>query len=70
MEAFNRIVKNRDQEQMLREQFVKFHMKNGLYSLPLTQMDAVTMEAIDLWSTYGVNLLELAKMAYKYCHNL
>nr|KAJ0211518.1 hypothetical protein LSAT_V11C400195680 [Lactuca sativa] len=42
-----------DQEQMLREQFAKFHMKNGLYSLPLTQMDAVTMEAIDLWSTYG-----------------
>ncbi|XP_039063935.1 uncharacterized protein LOC120208863 [Hibiscus syriacus] len=47
MEAFSRIVENRDEERMLREQFATFHMKKGLYSLHATQLDAITMEAID-----------------------
>ncbi|KAE8720978.1 hypothetical protein F3Y22_tig00017792pilonHSYRG00049 [Hibiscus syriacus] len=49
MEAFSRIVENRDEERMLREQFATFHMKKGLYSLHATQLDAITMEAIDWW---------------------
>ncbi|KAL7595929.1 hypothetical protein Lser_V15G28975 [Lactuca serriola] len=65
MEAFNRISENRDEERLLREQFATFNMKKGLYSLSVAQMDAVTMEAIDWWSTYGVETPELADVAKK-----
>lgn len=46
-EAFNHIIENRDKEEMLWEQFATCHMKKGLYSLPPTQMDVVTIETID-----------------------
>ena len=65
MEAFSRIAENRDEERMLREQFASFHMKKGLYSLPGAQLDAVTMDAIDWWSTYGAETPELAEVAKK-----
>ncbi|KAL4577100.1 hypothetical protein LXL04_013203 [Taraxacum kok-saghyz] len=65
MEAFSRIAENRDEERMLREQFASFHMKKGLYSLPGAQLDAVTMDAIDWWSTYGAETPELAEVARK-----
>ncbi|KAE8681194.1 putative lipid-binding protein AIR1 [Hibiscus syriacus] len=61
MEAFSRIVENRDEERMLREQFATFHIKKGLYSLLAAQLNAVTMEAIDWWSTYGTETPELAE---------
>ena len=70
MEAINRIYENKDKERSLQEQFATFTMKKGIYSLPLTQMDAVTMEAIDRWSTYGAETPELADVAKKVCHNL
>ncbi|KAL4554105.1 hypothetical protein LXL04_039783 [Taraxacum kok-saghyz] len=62
---FIRIAENRDEERMLREQFASFHMKKGLYSLPGAQLDAVTMDAIDWWSTYGAETPELAEVARK-----
>ncbi|KAL4577035.1 hypothetical protein LXL04_013136 [Taraxacum kok-saghyz] len=65
MEAFSRIAENRDEERMLREQFASFHIKKGLYSLPGAQLDAVTMDAIDWWSTYGAETPELAEVARK-----
>ncbi|KAE8676161.1 Detected protein of unknown function [Hibiscus syriacus] len=65
MEAFSRIFENRDEERMLREQFATFHMKKSLYSLPAAQLDAVTMEAIDWWSTYGAQTPELVEVAKK-----
>nr|KAJ0190209.1 hypothetical protein LSAT_V11C800442570 [Lactuca sativa] len=65
MEEFNRISENRDEERLLREQFATFNMKKGLYSLPETQMDAFTMEAIDCWSTCGVETPELADVGKK-----
>nr|KAJ0202925.1 hypothetical protein LSAT_V11C500289390 [Lactuca sativa] len=55
---------NLDKE-VIQEQFATFNMKNGLYSIPATQMDAVTMESIDWWSTYGTETPELAEMAKK-----
>ncbi|XP_023767978.1 uncharacterized protein LOC111916547 [Lactuca sativa] len=64
MQAFTRIAENRDVERLLREQFATFHMKMGLYALPSAQIDVVTMETIDWWSTYGAdtpNLVVLAK---------
>nr|KAJ0218118.1 hypothetical protein LSAT_V11C300103780 [Lactuca sativa] len=65
MQAFNRIAENKDEERLLREQFATFHMKRGLYALPSAQMDAVTIEAIDWWSTYGAEAPDLAVLAKK-----
>ncbi|KAL4587556.1 hypothetical protein LXL04_000428 [Taraxacum kok-saghyz] len=65
MEAFGRISENEEEGRMLREQFVTFHMKKGIYSMPATQTDAVTMDAIDWWSTYGAETPELAEVAKK-----
>ena len=64
MEAFIRIVEN-EEERVLREQFVTFHMKKGIYSMVATQTDAVTMDEIDWWSTCGSETLELTKVAKK-----
>ncbi|XP_076951533.1 uncharacterized protein LOC143624925 [Bidens hawaiensis] len=65
MAAFSRIAENEAEQALLREQFATFHMKKGLYSLPAAQLDAVTMEAIDWWSTYGAETPKLAKVAKK-----
>nr|KAJ0193274.1 hypothetical protein LSAT_V11C800398370 [Lactuca sativa] len=40
-------------------------MKRGLYALPSAQMDAITMEATDWWSTYGAKTPDLAVLAKK-----
>lgn len=45
--AFKHIAENKQEEKMLRAQFVTFHMKKGLYGLPPAQMDAVAVESID-----------------------
>ncbi|PWA86736.1 hypothetical protein CTI12_AA138120 [Artemisia annua] len=50
---------------MLRAQYAKFHMKKGFYSLPDAQIDAVTMDPIDWWSTYDSETPELAEIAKK-----
>ncbi|XP_076947174.1 uncharacterized protein LOC143619030 [Bidens hawaiensis] len=63
--AFTRIAENEAEQKLLREHFATFHMKNGLYSLPAAQLDAVKVEAIDWWSTYGVETPELTKVDKK-----
>lgn len=50
---------------MLHEQFAKFQMKKGLYSMAAAQIDAVTMDAIDWWSSYGSETPDLADVAKK-----
>ncbi|KAI3698708.1 hypothetical protein L2E82_42453 [Cichorium intybus] len=65
MEAFRRISEDEEEERVLREQFVTFHMKKGIYSMAATQADAVTMDGIDWWSTYGAETPELAEVAKK-----
>nr|KAJ0211741.1 hypothetical protein LSAT_V11C400226420 [Lactuca sativa] len=65
MKAFERIAKNADEERVLLEQFASFHMKKGIYSMAATQMDAVTMEPIDWWLSYGSKTPELADVAKK-----
>ncbi|XP_021991131.1 uncharacterized protein LOC110887875 [Helianthus annuus] len=65
VEAFNRIAENKVEQQMLRQQFATFTMKKGLFSLPAAHLDAVTMEAIEWWSTYGAETPELAEVAKK-----
>ncbi|KAF2315478.1 hypothetical protein GH714_039842 [Hevea brasiliensis] len=65
MDAFERIAENGAEQKLLREQFVIFHMKKGIYSMPAAQIDAVTMDSIDWWSTYGSETPELAEVAKK-----
>ncbi|KAL4590475.1 hypothetical protein LXL04_003405 [Taraxacum kok-saghyz] len=62
MEAF-RISENEEEGRMLQEQFVTFHMKKCIYSM--VETNAVTMDEIDWWSTYGAETLELAEVAKK-----
>nr|KAJ0215877.1 hypothetical protein LSAT_V11C300148030 [Lactuca sativa] len=57
------IVESVEEEKQLREQFAIFHTKKGIYSLPGTQADAVTIDAIDSWATYGAETPDLADMA-------
>ena len=65
MEAFKRIAENDEEEKLLREQFARFHMKKGIYSMVATQAESVTMNAIDWWSSYGAETSELAEVAKK-----
>jgi len=65
MDAFKRIAEDEDEESILREQFATFHMKKGLYSRSAAQADAVTMDPIDWWATYGSETPELAEVAKK-----
>ncbi|GKC04516.1 hAT dimerization domain, ribonuclease H-like domain protein [Tanacetum coccineum] len=50
---------------MLRAQYARFHVKKGLYSRPEAQIDTVTMDPIDWWSTYDSETPELAEIAKK-----
>ncbi|GKC11047.1 putative hAT dimerization domain, ribonuclease H-like superfamily protein [Tanacetum coccineum] len=65
IDAFKRISENDEETQMLRAQYARFHMKKGLYARPEAQIDAVTMDPIDWWSTYGSETPELAEIAKK-----
>ncbi|KAK1438667.1 hypothetical protein QVD17_04476 [Tagetes erecta] len=63
MAAFKRVSEDDDEYKLLRQQFATFHMKKGIYSKAATQADAVTMDAIDWWGTYGAETPELAEVA-------
>lgn len=65
VESFKRLAESEQEARVLRDQYVTFHMKRGLYSDPAAQLDAVTMDAIDWWSTYGSETPELAEIAKK-----
>ncbi|KAJ9567191.1 hypothetical protein OSB04_003157 [Centaurea solstitialis] len=65
MEAFKRISESEEEGRLLREQFAAFHNKRGLFSMVQSQMDAVTIDSIDWWSTYGSETRELAEVAKK-----
>ncbi|KAK8634108.1 hypothetical protein V6N13_014937 [Hibiscus sabdariffa] len=65
MEAFGKIAENTYEEKQLRDQFVEFQLKKGIYFMPQAQMDVVTMDAIDWWSIYGSQTPELAEVAKK-----
>ncbi|XP_058008867.1 uncharacterized protein LOC131183059 [Hevea brasiliensis] len=65
MDAFGRIAENGAEQKLLHEQFAIFHMKQGIYNMPAAQIDAVTMDSIDWWSTYGSETLELTEIAKK-----
>ncbi|KAF2300455.1 hypothetical protein GH714_013512 [Hevea brasiliensis] len=66
MDAFGRIAENGAEQKLLHEQFAIFHMKQGIYNMPAAQIDAVTMDSIDWWSTYGSETLELTEVAKKF----
>ncbi|KAK2457259.1 hypothetical protein QL285_004554 [Trifolium repens] len=65
MEAFEKISENSEEQKLLRDQFARFHTKRGIYAMAAAQLDAVTMDAIDWWSTYGSETPELAEVAKK-----
>nr|KAJ0217538.1 hypothetical protein LSAT_V11C300126940 [Lactuca sativa] len=58
-------LKSQEEYRMLQEQFATFHMRKGLYSMASSQMDAVTMDAIDWWSSYGSETPDLANVAIR-----
>ncbi|KAL2897839.1 Toll-like receptor 4, partial [Bienertia sinuspersici] len=58
MDAFEKIGENSTEKQMLRDQFVDFQMKKGMFSLPQSKTDAVVLEAIEWWSLYDYPCLE------------
>jgi hypothetical protein len=45
--------------------FARFHTKRGIYAMVVAQLDAVIMDVIDWWSTYGSETPELAEVAKK-----
>jgi hypothetical protein len=65
MSAFERIANNQREAKVLRDQFAEFHMKKGLYAMPTSQFDALTMNALDWWCTYGSQTPELSELAKK-----
>ncbi|KAJ9567783.1 hypothetical protein OSB04_003749 [Centaurea solstitialis] len=65
MATFDKVSENEEEGRVLRDQFARFHMKKGIYSMAATQADAVTMDPIDWWSTYGSETSELAEVAKK-----
>lgn len=65
MQAFDKITEDAKEAQMLREQYAVFHSQKGIYVMAAAQTDAVSMDAIDWWSTYGSETPELAEIAKK-----
>ena len=65
MEAFGKISEDVQEAKILREQYAVFHSRKGLYAMAAAQTDAVTMNAIDWWSTYGSETPESADIARK-----
>ncbi|KAF5800582.1 putative HAT dimerization domain, ribonuclease H-like superfamily [Helianthus annuus] len=65
IEAFKKIGEDEEERSMLRAQFATFHMKKGIFSRSAAQADAVTMDAVDWWGTYGSETPELAEVAKK-----
>uniref|UniRef100_A0A251UPJ4 Putative HAT dimerization domain, Ribonuclease H-like domain protein n=2 Tax=Helianthus annuus TaxID=4232 RepID=A0A251UPJ4_HELAN len=65
IEAFKKIREDEEEQSMLRAQFATFHMKKGIFSRTAAQADAVTMDAVDWWGTYGSETPELAEVAKK-----
>ncbi|GJT31913.1 putative hAT dimerization domain, ribonuclease H-like superfamily protein [Tanacetum coccineum] len=65
IDAFERIAENQEEDDLLRKQFATFTMKKALFALPGALMDAVTIDAVDWWSTYGSETPELTDVAKK-----
>ena len=65
MIAFERICEDAQEQEILRKQFATFTLKKGLYSMPGAQADAVTMDVVDWWCSYGSETPELAEIAKK-----
>ncbi|XP_062011882.1 uncharacterized protein LOC133728490 [Rosa rugosa] len=65
MEAFDKISEDREEAEVLRQQYAIFHQRKGIFATQAVQTDAVTMDAIDWWSTYGSQVPQLAEVAQK-----
>ena len=65
MEAFKKIAENPAEEILLRNQYATFHLRKGLYGMAAAQVEAIGMDAIDWWATYGSETPELAEVAKK-----
>ncbi|GJR24789.1 hypothetical protein Tco_0973316 [Tanacetum coccineum] len=57
IDAFERIAENQEEDDLLRKQFATFFHKKGLF--------AITMDAVDWWSTYGSETPKLADVSKK-----
>lgn len=63
MNAFDKIGEDNNERKLLRE-LSRFQSK-GLFGSPTARTDAVTMNPISWWSTYGSETPELAEIALK-----
>ncbi|KAJ8424006.1 hypothetical protein Cgig2_032390 [Carnegiea gigantea] len=67
LEAFRKITESKEEEKLLREQYDVFHQrKRGLFAKLACQEDAVHMDPVDWWSTYGSETPELDEVAKKF----
>ncbi|PRQ29225.1 putative mitochondria fission 1 protein [Rosa chinensis] len=64
-EAFDKIVEDPQEAELLRNQSAFFHQRKGIFATQAAQTDAVTMDAISWWSTYGSQVPQLAEVAQK-----
>ena len=65
VEAFRKIADGDAERKTMQEEFTAFHMKKGMYALPIVQTDATTMSPIDWCSNYGSETPNLAEVALK-----
>ena len=66
LEAFCKITESKEEEKLLRGQYVVFHQKKReTFAKLACQEDVVHMDPIDWWSTYGSETPELAEVVKK-----
>lgn len=63
MDAFKKIVDSKEEAHALCEQFAHFHQRKRLFGDTSVKTDAVTMDSISWWSTYGSETPNLADVA-------
>ncbi|KAK7282352.1 hypothetical protein RIF29_11044 [Crotalaria pallida] len=63
VDAFEKIGEDGAERKLLRDQFATFHIRKGIYGMPVAIMDSAAVDAIEWWSTYGSQTPELAEVA-------
>ncbi|XP_074355789.1 uncharacterized protein LOC141695443 [Apium graveolens] len=65
MTALEKIGEDASERKLLREQLSKFQAKEGIFGSPAARIDAVSLNPISWWSTYGSETPQLAEVAFK-----
>ncbi|XP_074327630.1 uncharacterized protein LOC141665546 [Apium graveolens] len=65
MTALEKIGEDASERKLLCEQLSKFQAKEGIFGSPAARIDAVSLNPISWWSTYGSETPQLAGVAFK-----